>query len=425
MMRCRTGSALLGLLAGLVASPVLAQEPGPTRLRVFLDCNACERDFVRTEINWVDFMLDRADADVHVLVTVQITSTGGRDFSLFFIGGQSYAGITDTLRYVASPDATPVIRQAGLVRKVKIGLMPFIANLPLADRVQISIVEPEGPQAQLRTATTQDPWNYWVFRINGNGFLNGESRQKFSNFSVSLEANRITEAWKVQSSARGSYSENTFEVDSVTTIKSITRSYTGRILLVRSIGGHTSLGAQGVVESSTFGNTEIAWRLAPAIEYNFFPYSESTRRAFTIVYSAGINSFDYRETTIFDRLKETRPAHTLTVGYTTRQTWGATALSVDFSQFLDDTQKYRASFQAGMELRLFRGLSLNLDGVYRVVRDQLSIAKEGATRDEILLRLHELRTDYSYFMFFGLSYRFGSSFDNIVNPRFSNGIGGN
>ena len=36
--------------------------PPPIRLRVFLDCNFCDFDFMRTEINFVDYVRDRQDA---------------------------------------------------------------------------------------------------------------------------------------------------------------------------------------------------------------------------------------------------------------------------------------------------------------------------------------------------------------------------
>jgi hypothetical protein len=97
---------------------------------------------------------------------------------------------------------------------------------------------------------------------------------------------------------------------------------------------------------------------------------------------------------------------------------------VNLSQYLHDTRKNRASIGGNMNVRLFRGFSLDVRANYSRVRDQLSIAKEDATTDEILLRLKELQTDYEYSMDVGISYRFGSSFNNVVNPRFRRGFGG-
>ena len=44
------------------------------KVKVYLDCsqtNICNSDYIRSEINMVDFVRDRQDADVHVLVTAQ------------------------------------------------------------------------------------------------------------------------------------------------------------------------------------------------------------------------------------------------------------------------------------------------------------------------------------------------------------------
>jgi len=67
---------LAWLLMLLPAAAVRAQEPATDRLRVFVDCNFyCDMDFLRTEIGWVDYMRDRADAQVHILGTASIPRT--------------------------------------------------------------------------------------------------------------------------------------------------------------------------------------------------------------------------------------------------------------------------------------------------------------------------------------------------------------
>ncbi|MGH7465441.1 MAG: hypothetical protein ACREK1_09715, partial [Longimicrobiales bacterium] len=46
---------------------------------VFLDCQAraCDSAHIRNEIRFVDWMRDRADADVYVLITSESTGGGG------------------------------------------------------------------------------------------------------------------------------------------------------------------------------------------------------------------------------------------------------------------------------------------------------------------------------------------------------------
>ena len=64
------------------------------------------------------------------------------------------------------------------------------------------------------------------------------------------------------------------------------------------------------------------------------------------------------------------------------------------------------------------GLSLSVVGSASRLRDQLSIPHRGATPEEVLLNLRRLRSGYEYRLNVGLTYRFGSIFSSIVNPRF-------
>ena len=59
-----------------LARPAGAQDITPQEhVRVFLDCGACDFDYLRREVDFVDYVHDRKDADVHILVTTQGTST--------------------------------------------------------------------------------------------------------------------------------------------------------------------------------------------------------------------------------------------------------------------------------------------------------------------------------------------------------------
>jgi hypothetical protein len=421
-MRILPPAALLLWIAVLAPAAGSAQEL-KERLRIFLDCPPCDFDYVRTELRFVDYVRDRADADVHVLVTSQSTGAGGSEYTLTFIGRGAFDGATDTLHHHSSRDDTPDLRRQGLTRALKLGLVRYAAATRVGQLLDITLRE-DSTGAPAPAEAERDPWNFWVFSIRGNGFLNGESQQGFSEVFGSVTANRVTDRWKFQSSVNGSYGESRYEVSDTQTINTIQRRYSAEGLLVRSIGPHLSAGFEVGASSSTFGNEELVVRFAPAIEYNFVPYSESTRRIFTLLYTTGVNAYNYRDLTIFGETSETRPSHSLTAGYTTRQPWGSISASLAGSQFLHDTKKYRLTLNGNTSLRLFRGLSLNIGGFYSHVRDQLSLSAEGATPEEILTRQRQLETSYFYFMSFGLSYQFGSAINNVVNPRIRSGIAG-
>jgi hypothetical protein len=143
----------------------------------------------------------------------------------------------------------------------------------------------------------------------------------------------------------------------------------------------------------------------------------------TIQYSAGINSFHYRDTTIFEKIHEVRPDETLSASISMTQPWGSMSGSIQGSNYLDDFSKRRLELFNSMNARLFKGFSFNMFGSLSLVRDQISIAKGGATEQEILLQRRQLATSYSYFVGIGLTYTFGSIFNNVVNPRFDGASG--
>ncbi|MYC88513.1 MAG: hypothetical protein F4X22_09795 [Gemmatimonadales bacterium] len=108
----------LAFVAGLVFAslapvPLAAQEVTPIAngngaLRVFFDCDGgrgmCDFDFYRREIPYVNYTRDREDAQVHVLMTSEDTGSGGRRFTLDFIGREEFAEVTDRLEVVTRPN---------------------------------------------------------------------------------------------------------------------------------------------------------------------------------------------------------------------------------------------------------------------------------------------------------------------------------
>jgi hypothetical protein len=81
------------------------------------------------------------------------------------------------------------------------------------------------------------------------------------------------------------------------------------------------------------------------------------------------------------------------------------------------TGSYRLQLDAGSNVRIARGFSVYFGGEYDLIRDQLFLPLSGATDEEILLGARRLPTGYSFSLRFGLNYRFGSIFNNVVNPR--------
>ena len=185
-----------------------------------------------------------------------------------------------------------------------------------------------------------------------------------------------------------------------------------------------SAGQRASWTSSTFLNQSRAIRLSPAIEYNLFSYSQSTRRQLTLQYAPGINFFRYQDTTLFDRISEARGNQTLTASLSLKQPWGSVNSSLEGAAYVHDFSKNHLVFFNSLDLRLFKGFSLFLFGQASLLRDQLYLPRGSLSDAERLLRRRQLATSYTYFVNVGLSYSFGSIFNNIVNPRFGGTSGG-
>jgi hypothetical protein len=409
----------IGAVAALLGcpSPGSSQEVGPP-LRVFIDCDNsyCDFDHFRREIMFVDYMRDRQDADVHVLITTRETASGGTEFLLEYIGAGAFETVADSLRTFSSDtDVFDEVR-AGLTTMLELGLVRYAARLPTAHRLDVTYDAPDT--TGLTRGAVDDPWNYWIFRIRVGGDIAGEERQSVFSANGALSANRTTKDWKIRLFASGWYSEDSFELSDGTQFESIARELGSGAFFARSLGDHWGLGLDTEARVSTFLNYDLALAAGPAVEYNIFPYAQSSRREFTFTYRVGVNYFDYEEVTIFDKLEETRPSNSLEISYSVRQPFGSINTSLLGFMYLDDRSQHRFVFSAWFNVRIVRGLELNLSGSAQRLKDQINLPRGGATDEEVLLRRQELGTDYRYSLGVSLSYTFGSIFNNVVNPRF-------
>lgn len=425
MRRGMTSLLIPALAIVLSAASLSAQEQGSPYslqdepLRVFLDCEPfiCDFDHFRREVEFISYVRDRMDAQLHVLVTSQATGAGGEEYSFFFIGLRDREGAQDTLTYVSLPDATDDETRSGLVQTFKLGLVRYIAPTALGRHIGITYLERERERA---TRQVDDPWNLWVFEIRVSGELEKESREESRSFDGSLSANRTAEDIKMDFSARGDWQEDVFEL-SEGKKTSIRRSFEVEGLVVWSLSPHWSWGVTGRASGSTRQNQDLALQAGPALEYNIFPYAESTQRQITFLYKVEVMSFDYEEVTLFGKTKETRLAHGLEIGSAFEQPWGELDVSLESTNFLDDFSQHRIELDSRMEIRLYRGLGLDISGSIARIKDQIYEPGEDIPDEDILLRRRELGTDYEISLEVGFSYTFGSVFNNFVNPRMSTG----
>lgn len=414
--------ASLLMRAGAVCAQDASPPPVPATVKVFVDCMGarCDSEYIRTEVAFVDHVRDREVADVHVLVTQQGTAAGAQ-LTLQFIGRGAFLGMNATLHHAwAQADTNDAIR-AGLVRTIKVGLVPYLAQTALRNRIDVAVASPQPADVQVRTG--RDPWNAWVFRAQANGRVDGESSSSSSAFSGAVSANRVTHDWKLSLSTSGSYRENRYDLEDGETYRSISRGYGMSGLLVKSLTGHWSAGLRAAASSSTYLNQRLAVRLAPAVEYDILPYSDSTRRKLTVQYAVGADYFRYEKETIFDKTSERKMDNAVVVALDLRRPWGSMSTGVEVGSYLSDFKKRRLEVSGDANVRLVKGLALTIWGSSAVIRDQIYLPKGEATAEEILVRQRQLATSYRYTLSVGFSYTFGSIYTNVVNPRLSGSFG--
>jgi hypothetical protein len=407
---------VIQLAPGIIGVPARPE----ARIRVFADCQTegCDLDFIKTQIPIVDYVRDRTDATVHVLVTSQPNGGGGTTFTLAFLGQNSFRGVGDTLTYLAPPSSTTGEKRDGIARTMMLGLVRYLVRTPLADELTVRLEPRAVVVASTVSPISPDPWNLWVFSINVSGNISGEKSQRFMELQTSTSASRVSEDWKIRFGAYQSYDESRYTLSGGNKFRSYRRTLGATQLLARSVGAHFSIGEYFAAGSSTFYNQKLYVRAGPMIEYDVFPYSEATRRQVTLRYGVGVASFHYEDTTIYGKIAETRPNTTLTAALSVKQPWGSISSSFVGNAYLDDFQRRSLKGETVFDFRIFKGFSVDFYGGFSVIRDQLYLPRGELSDEDILVRRRQLASDYTFYGGVGFSYTFGSILNNIVNPRF-------
>jgi len=378
---------------------------------LYIDCRSCDMTYIRTELDYVNYVIDRNDADLFIMITWQSTGGNGRKYTMTLEGHQRFEGLSDTLSFVTDQEMSDDEIRAKTLNWLKLGTVRFIGHTLLAEDLRISF------NKNIEMAQPSDKWDYWVFQSSLNGWLNGQSNYTNRNAHWSFVARRTTEAWKLRFQLRGSYYEERYTIDSDEYV-SIRRNPGFNSMVVKSVSDHLSLGFRAGAFISTYSNLDRAVWVNPTVEYNIFPYHESTRREFRFNYVLGWKMNNYHELTIYEQSEEKLFQEALEIDFELHEAWGSAELNIEGSHYFQDFAKNRLTVRGELSLKILKGFSFNIDGRYSLIHDQISLPKGEASQEDILLRTQELATQYSYWGSMGISYTFGSIYNNIVNSRF-------
>ena len=394
----------------------ISQQKTIDKVKIYLDCSwRCDADFLQREMSYIDFFIDAKSANLHIIVKAERGSAGGEIVDFRFIGVDEFEGVNNTLS-LDVPANTSEASERGLYLEVlKKGVYAYIIRTKADYVVSLSYSANETEKKSIE----KNKWNNWVFRTSVSGYINGEEGYSYVSYNGRFTANQITAESKFTSSFSINSNVSSFEYDDFSLVTE-TKSRYANMTYVKSKGEHLSIGARTNYSQSTSQNYDGHYALLPCVEYNIFPYSESSEHRLSLLYGVSANHNDYTDTTVYLKTSENFASHLFEFTYDNSQTWGSFSFSINGNQILEkeDLKKYNVGISSNVDWNIAKGLSLNYFAYINFDRAQIHLPLNGATYEEIILRQKELESNYFYYMNIGLSYTFGSMKNNIVNPRF-------
>ena len=237
-------------------------------------------------------------------------------------------------------------------------------------------------------------------------------------------ADRTTEDSKFNINVSSSYNENRYIYNSgteTTEILNLSRAQSFSTYIVKSIDSNWSWGIWGGIVSSTYANINISAYVAPGIEFNIFPYSVSNERQFRIDYQVKHIYNKYIQETILFKKEEDLWSNSLNLTLSLIRPWGNMSINASGSNYLNDFNLFDLGVSSSVSMELYNGLSVNVNVGYSKIQDQISLPLASETLENLLTQNVQIQTNFSYWGGFGISYSFGSIYNNVVNPRFGGG----
>jgi hypothetical protein len=387
-------------------------------VKIFLDCQSCDMNYIREQISFANFVRDVKEAQVFIIITEQRAGSGGTQYTFTYQGLQDFKGINDTLAYTSNPDETSAIIREKKANMLQMGLMKYVARTPLFDQIEIR------HNTELEQQEVVDKWNYWVFALSTEPQFQAEESDKQFDLRNSLNITKVTPDIKIEFEMDQNYSQRRVIDDDGGDTTYVTNELQGDNLFVKSLSEHWSAGIKWNIGSSTRENFDLRNDLLPSIEYDLFHYSEATHRQLRFLYSAGFQYNNYIDSTIYNKVEEYLFRQELNIAFQIQEKWGSVNLALQGSTYFNDFSKNRIELITSLNLRIFKGLSLQISGSAAYINDQINLRKGGISETDRLLQLREFSTNYRIQGGVGLTYTFGSIYNNVVNPRFGFGGGG-
>ena len=382
--------------------------------KFYIKCERCDNNFLKNEISYVDHVRDQGLADIQLFIYRNRNANNRNRYTLDYIGAYQFSDNKISLTLDTNPKMTRDEIRNSLKRKIELGLIHYLMKTDIADNILISI------DSQISNVnsneSSSDKWKNWVFQTAGEANFENETSRKQSNFEIQFDADKVTDKIKLQIDLDFERSNNRYENDDNTFISKRNRKNL-TIKSVWSINDKWSTGVIAGLGGDTYQNINFRHWVQPAIEYSFFPYNEFVRREMVINYGIGYGYRNYIEETIYNKFEEYVYVHQIGFETRFRQPWGEIYARLSGKSFLQEPSKNSMRLNSWFSIRVFEGLSFRIGGEIELIRDQISLPKGNASIEDLLLQQKEIATDFYSEFRVGLSYTFGSAFNNYLNSR--------
>ena len=348
----------------------------------YFDCEFCNQQFYRQNLNYVNFVRDRHLADIYVLLTLNQLGGGGNRYNLFFVGQNQFKDQTDTLFVETVANQPDAETRAAILAQLKKGLLKYLVQTKLLNKIAYTI---DVPVDALNACAIKDKWNFWTFTINGNMNSNGNSYQKSLNTNIVAYGNRTTEKIKTETGVWNNFNTQEFKINDSTTIKGKQTNLGAYHLLAFSLGKHFGIGQFATFFQSSQSNLWHSISYYPTFEYNVFPYSEASRRQLRFIYRIGGRNQKYIDTTIFNTTSNWFALHSLVFQYTQIENWGNVNISAGAWHYFNYSKNYNIAIYPSININPAKGLRIGVWGGFNIQNDQFFLRKSDASSEEILL----------------------------------------
>lgn len=403
---------LLFICLFFIVGNVFSQNKNET-LKIYLDCQNCDSDYYKQEVDYVEFVRDRKFADVHIFFTTQNNATNGNKYSIEFTGKNKYNAIIDKLEFSTTGETTTEQRRSLILKNLQFGLMRYWIANGLKDKLSLKVKKNKKQDKKEKI----DPWNKWIFRLSGRGYFNGQESSSSRYLNGSFDVKQVKDKNKFSLRVGIDNSKSIYKYENEEIVSERKSSYL-YLSDVYSVSNHLSVALISSAGNSLFSNKAFYYKIKPGVEYNFFDYKESEKRAVYVAYTAGAVFNRYYDKTIFNETEEFLWQHDLSLGALLIQKWGDISGEVKYRSYLHDSSLNGFGINMNANIKVFKGFSIDFWGDYGLSHDQINIRAGGTSKEELLLQQKQVKSGYNYYGGVGISYTFGSIYNTIVNPRF-------